>query len=259
MEMFDEDGNGSVVEEECEMACANVRRERNGLTASMSDIDSAVAKLDSIFVSCYLIVCLVIVSALLSTKFATLAASFGSILLGLSWLIGATASEALSSIIFVFGNHVLDVGDHCQIEGLLSNASGSDATFIVHEIQLLSTVFKTTAGKYVQCSNAVLRQKVVVNLRRSGPIAEDFQIDVDYGVELAQIERLRGDMLEWIQSQKRDFLPGLDVQIVTLADQSKLRLQFDIRYKSNWQTQAVKNRRRNRESALTLSAHAPCR
>lgn len=245
--VFDRDSNQGCTLEDVEAALLEMHRERMCLLASLHDVDSAVLKLDNIFMSVYLAVSCVIIAALLSTKFSTLVASLGTILLGLSWLIGSTAQESLASIVWVFCKHPIDVGDAIEVPGLLSITDGSkDATFFVEEIQLLSTVLKSTAGKYVQVSNFQLAQRPLINVRRSGPIQEKFFITVSYSTSFEQVEQLREKMMAWIQTQGRDFLPGLDVEIDSLGDQSSLRLSLEIRYKSNWQDDHLKAKRRNR-------------
>lgn len=93
--------------------------------------------------------------------------------------------------------------------------------------------------------NAALAQRVIVNLRRSGPIEEELRLDVEYTTSLQQIETLRTRMLAWVETQGRDFLPGLDIEVQSLADQTKMTLVCGIRFKSNWQNSNLRVRRRN--------------
>ncbi|UZJ54022.1 hypothetical protein CBS101457_003342 [Exobasidium rhododendri] len=245
--VFDGDNGGSITLEEMEQALLGMHQERMCLLASLHDVDSAVLKLDHIFMSLYLAISCVIIAALLSTKFSTLVASLGTILLGLSWLVGSTAQESLASIVWVFCKHPIDVGDAIEVPALLAITNGTrDAIFYVEEILLLSTVLKTTTGKYVQVSNSQLAQMPVVNVRRSGPIFENFTVSVSYDTTFEQIEDLRKDMMFWLQSQGKDYLPGLDVRIDSLGDQSNLNLTLDIRFKSNWQNDHLRAKRRNK-------------
>lgn len=70
-------------------------------------------------------------------------------LTGLSWLIGSSLHDILTSIIFLFVRHPFDVGDRID----LGAANGS---FTVKEIRLLSTILLSGSGTYVQVSNNVL-------------------------------------------------------------------------------------------------------
>jgi hypothetical protein len=53
-------------------------------------------------------------------------------------------------------------------------------------------------------------------------------------------------MVSWLGGQGRDFLPGLNITITSLGDQTKMTIAAGIRYKSNWQDPDLKARRRNR-------------
>ncbi len=135
--------------------------------------------------------------------------------LGLSWLIGTTAQETLGAIIFLFIKHPYDVGDRVDV---------GDDQYIVKEMRLLTTVFKTTNGKNVMISHSQLATKPIVNLRRSGAIEETFKFEVAYSTTFAQIEALRTKMVHWIEGEKRDFLPGLDINVVDFQEQGSLLL-----------------------------------
>lgn len=104
--LFDRDTNGDATLEEVEMSCLDIKAERAALTSSMTDIDSAVGRLDSIIMSLYYVVAVIIIIGLLDASFNTMIASAGTLILGLSWLIGTTAQEILASIIFLFVKHL---------------------------------------------------------------------------------------------------------------------------------------------------------
>lgn len=236
-EIFDRDLNGDITKDELESACIDIHRERLALQLSMRDVDSAVGRLDSIFMSVFVLIAAIIIAAMLSVAFSTLVTSFGTLILGLSWLIGGTAQETLGAILFLFVKHPYDVGDRVDI--------GEDA-YIVKEMRLLTTIFKTTNGKNVMISHSQLAQKPIVNLRRSGAIEETFKFEVAYGTTFAQIETLRTKMVHWLDGEKRDFLPGLDISVVDFQEQASMTLSAGIRYKSNWQQGGLKAQRRNR-------------
>jgi len=164
-------------------------------------------------------------------------ASAGTLVLGLSWLIGGTAQEILASIIFLFVKHPYDVSDRVDVD---------DVSYVVKEMHLLYTVFRQTNGKITQIPHSVLNAKKVVNIRRSGPISETFSWDVSFGTSFEKIEQLRGKMLEFLKSERRDYSTSFDVNIQDFEGQAKLTLTADIKYKSNWQNGALKSQRRNK-------------
>lgn len=59
----------------------------------------------------------------------------------------------------------MDVGDRVDID---SNA------YVVLEMNLMSTTFRRTDGKWVFISNNLLNTKVIENVRRSGATSETF-------------------------------------------------------------------------------------
>ena len=76
---------------------------------------------------------------------------------GLSWLIGSSLHDILTSIIFLFVRHPFDVGDKIDL--------GEKGDFTVKEIRLLSTILLNGHGGHVQVSNNVLAN--LVRLRSS--------------------------------------------------------------------------------------------
>ncbi len=73
---------------------------------------------------------------------------------GLSWLIGGSLQEVLTSIIFLFIKHPFDVGDRVMI---------ATQTYTVKEIRLLSTVFLDSNNGVVQAPNSQLNTLVRLN------------------------------------------------------------------------------------------------
>lgn len=71
--------------------------------------------------------------------------------IGLSWLIGGSLQEVLTSIIFLFIKHPFDVGDRVTI---------SKETYTVKEIRLLSTVLIDGNNTLVQAPNMQLNTQV---------------------------------------------------------------------------------------------------
>ena len=99
--MFDRDMNGDATRGEIELACMELGRERLSLASSMRDIDSAVG-LNNILMSIYTIVVGIGFSVVIDTSTSTLLSGAAAFILALSWLIGPTAQEVLSSVIFLF-------------------------------------------------------------------------------------------------------------------------------------------------------------
>jgi len=235
--LFDRDGNGDVSRDEMELACLDVHREQLSLEHSMRDLDSAVGKLDNILMSVYTIVALVIIAVALEAQLVTLVTGTGTLVLGLSWLIGASMQEVLASIIFLFIKHPYDVGDRVQI---------NQEHYIVQEINLLSTVFVDSNSAYVQAPNSILNDLWIQNIRRSKEMSEVFTFDVAYTTSFHDLERLRETMLEFLESEKRDYQPVFNLTVKDIPEQTMMTLTVNITYKSNWQQDTLRVKRRNK-------------
>ncbi|KAJ7770227.1 Mechanosensitive ion channel-domain-containing protein [Mycena maculata] len=235
--LFDQDSNGDATRDEVEMAIMEFHREQLSIEHSMQDLDSAVGRLDNIFMSLYAVIAILIIAVALEAQVATLVTSAGTLVLGLSWLIGGALSDVLNSIIFLFIKHPFDVGDRVIVDGV---------SYTVKEIRLLSTIFLDTNGVSVQAPNTVLNAQFIQNIRRSPQMSESFTFDVNYSTTFEEVESLRQRMLAFVTAERRDYQPAFDVVVVDFPDQEKMTLQADIKYKSNGQQGALKAKRRNK-------------
>lgn len=174
---------------------------------------------------------------MLDVSLNTLIASAGTFILGLSWLIGATAQEILLSCIFLFAKHPYDVGDRVDVDA---------DKYVVKEMNLLSTIFQRVDGAVVQMPHTLLNTKAIINIRRSGALLEMVTWNVDYGTTFEAIEKLREKMLDFLEAESRDFFAAFDCSVLDLGDQGKLELTCAIKYKSNWQNGQLKAQRRNK-------------
>jgi len=161
----------------------------------------------------------------------------GTLVLGLSWLIGGSLQEVLTSIIFLFIKHPFDVGDRVMI---------ATQTYTVKEIRLLSTVFLDANSGVVQAPNNQLNTLFIQNMRRSPQMSETFTFNVNYATTFEDLERLRARMLAFVEAERRDYQPIFDVKVNDFPEQEKMTLSADIKYKSNFQQGALKAKRRNK-------------
>ncbi|KAF8504238.1 Mechanosensitive ion channel-domain-containing protein, partial [Hysterangium stoloniferum] len=234
---FDKDRNGDATLDEVEMACMYCHREQLSIANSMKDLDSAVGRLDNIFMSFYSLIVLLIIAVVLDSQLSSIVAGAGTFILGLSWLIGGSLAEVLTSIIFLFIKHPYDVGDRVVVDNI---------GYTVKEIGLLSTVFLDQNNTSVQAPHLILNGKLISNIRRSPNMSETFTFDVAFDTTFEQIEALRDKMVAFVSKERRDFLPSFDVVVVDIPEQDKITLTADIKYKSNWQQGALKTSRRNK-------------
>ena len=109
-------------------------------------------------------------------------AGVAAFVLALSKLIGASAQEVLSSVIFLFIRHIYDVGDRVEVDGQLYNVKEIRLCVTIpficeHDadgVYRLSTIFIDIRGCTVHAPHVVLTTKFIFNLRRSQQMSETF-------------------------------------------------------------------------------------
>ena len=243
--MFDKDLNGDISMEELEAVCVEIGRERKSITASLKDLDSVISKLDAILVFIVICATLLVLITLISTSAAGVLTSAGSAVLALSWLFSATAQEFLQSVIFVFVKHPFDVGDRVSIYGN-TGASMKGDDYFVKEISLLYTEFKKMEGHVVQAPNSYLNTLFILNMRRSGGLAEAVPLTVKFGTTIDQIDELRNRLMEFVRSEKREYQGNILTEIRDVIEAHSINLNVVFFYKSNWQNELLRLQRRNK-------------
>lgn len=243
--MFDKDLNGDISMEELEAVCVEIGRERKSITASLKDLDSVVSKLDDVFLFIVVVITILVFLSLISTSAAGVLTSAGSTLLALSWLFSATAQELLQSVVFVFVKHPFDVGDRVTIYGSTGTTLMGD-DYYVKEIALLYTEFKKMQGHVVQAPNSYLNTLFILNQRRSGGLAEAVPIIIKFGTTLHQIDELRQRLLEFVRSEKREYMGNILTELREVTENYSIELNVVFFYKSNWQNELLRLQRRNK-------------
>lgn len=215
------------------------------LCRSLKDLDSVVAKLDAILLFFVLVATLLVFLSLISTSAAGVLTSAGSAVLALSWLFSTTAQEFLASCIFVLVKHPFDVGDRVTIYGNTGATMKGD-DYLVKEISLLYTEFKKMEGHIVQAPNSYLNTLFILNMRRSGGLAEAVPLTVKFGTTLDQIDELRTRLLEYVKAEKREYQPNILTEIRDIVEAYSVNLNVVFFYKSNWQNELLRLQRRNK-------------
>ncbi len=93
--VFDRDLNGDLSMEELEMVCNEIHLEKKAISASLKDLDTVIKKLDEVFMFFIVVIVIVVFISIISNSAAAALTSTGTVVLGLSWLLQATAQEFL--------------------------------------------------------------------------------------------------------------------------------------------------------------------
>lgn len=243
--VFDRDLNGDVSMEELEAFVDEVHREKKAIAASVKDLDSVITKLDRVFFVIIFIIALLVFISTISASTAAALASAGTAVLGLAWVLQATAQEFLQSIIFVFVKHPFDVGDRVTVYGNTgSSLQGDD--YYVTEISLLYTEFKKMQGHIVQAPNSVLNTLFILNHRRSGSLADVFTLQIKYGTPSSVITELEARMTEYVLANKRDYTSKIITELVSFEEACSMTVNFICFHKSSFQNELLRLTRHNK-------------
>ncbi|OTA37684.1 hypothetical protein BTJ68_02510 [Hortaea werneckii EXF-2000] len=249
--VLDRDANGDVSLDEMIMVVREMSRERKAIATSMHDVDQAISVLDNLLSAVVLIAVVFVFVAFLNANFVTTLATAGTALLSLSFVFSATCQEVLGSCIFVFVKHPYDVSDRVDLK---------DDQFVVEHISLLFTIFRRISGqnigRTVQIPNLVLNSLWIENVSRSNAMSEQLQVDVSFDTTFDDLQILKNQLITFVtdKDNSRDFQPEVEVQILGTTDQSKLSLQVEIKHKSNWANETVRQARRSKFMCALVAA-----
>lgn len=243
--LFDKDLNGDLTMEELELACDEIHREKKAIAASVKDLDSVIKKLDKVFFTICVIIAIIVFLSIISGSTASALASAGTVVLGLAWVLQATAQEFLQSIIFIFVKHPYDVGDRVTIYGNTgSTLTGDD--YYVTEIHLLYTAFKKLQGHIVQAPNSVLNSLFILNHQRSNGLADVNPLVMRFGTAPELIERLKERMLQFVEENKRDYQSKIITEVVSIDEVYSFTMNFIFFHKSSFQNELLRLNRHNK-------------
>ncbi|GAB1314223.1 Mechanosensitive ion channel protein [Madurella fahalii] len=243
--VFDKDLNGDISMEELEMVCNEIHLEKKAIAASLKDLDSVIKKLDEVFMFIIAVIVIIVFISIISNSAAAALTSTGTVILGLSWLLQATAQEFLQSIIFVFVKHPFDVGDRVTVYGNTGSMMRGDDYYVL-EVSLLYTEFKKMEGHVVQAPNSLLNTLFILNQRRSQGLADPINLKLRFGTTEAQIEELKARMLEFCLQNKRDYAPRIISEVQTIDEVSSITMNIIFFHKSNYQNELLRLNRHNK-------------
>ncbi|KAL7750565.1 hypothetical protein RI367_003906 [Sorochytrium milnesiophthora] len=254
--LFDADGDGSVTKSELKSIIGELMHEKLSIEASIEDVASAVGSLGYILGFMGLVLMILIISQVMNILDTTkLLSSMAAVVLPASFIFGGTCKDMFESIIFLFIMHPFDVGDRVEIDG---------KGYLVRSMSIQTTILERGDGRIVYAPNVLLKGKLIDNTRRSGRQNETILIKVDIRTTDEQLQALRQTVLEFLQSESKEFVPAVTITIqeVLIAEKA-LRLTMNIEHRTNWQDAGKKGGRRNRlmfalrSAVLALNIECP--
>lgn len=86
----------------------------------------------------------------------------------------------------------------------------------------------------------------ILNMRRSGGLAEAIPVTVKFGTSLEQIDELRRRLLEFVKAEKREYQSNILTEVRDVIQVQSVNLNVIFFYKSNWQNELLRLQRRNK-------------
>ncbi|KAJ4322205.1 hypothetical protein N0V84_004918 [Fusarium piperis] len=243
--MFDKDMNGDISIDEFEAVCNEIHLEKKAIAASLKDLDSVIKKLDKVFLFIIIVITIIVFISILSGSAAAALGSAGTVVLGLAWVLQATAQEFLQSIIFVFVKHPFDVGDRVTVYGSTGDTMMGD-DYYVTEISLLYTEFKKMQGHIVQAPNSLLNNLFILNQRRSNGLADVVSLVMRFGTPQHMIDELKERMTDFCLANKRDYQPRIITEMRTLDEVRSCSMNLIFFHKTNFQNELLRLNRHNK-------------
>ncbi|KAG5359734.1 putative MscS family protein [Yarrowia sp. C11] len=225
--VLDQDGNGDLTLDEMSAAVTQICHERKSIYKSLKDVDCAVKKLHHILVFVVLLICIIIFVGMLSPSVGAVLATLGTTLLAFSFVFSTTCQEILSSCVFLFVKHPIDVGDRVDI---------ADVAYNVTSLSLLySTFTRTDNGKLVQAPNSLLNTLWIGNVSRSGLQSDPQTLILGLPeTSTEDIDELHRRVDQFALDNPKDYKPKPWFQVSGFTDLDRISITVNITHRSNF-------------------------
>lgn len=225
--VLDQDGNGDLTLDEMSAAVTQICHERKSIFKSLKDVDCAVKKLHHILVFVVLLICVIIFVGMLSPSVGAVLATLGTTLLAFSFVFSTTCQEILSSCVFLFVKHPIDVGDRVDI---------ADVAYNVTSLSLLySTFTRTDNGKLCQAPNSLLNTLWIGNVSRSGLQSDPQTLILGLPeTSTEDIDELHRRVDQFALDNPKDYKPKPWFQVSGFTDLDRISITVNITHRSNF-------------------------
>ncbi|RKO98084.1 hypothetical protein CXG81DRAFT_11334 [Caulochytrium protostelioides] len=227
--LFDSDESGEISRKEMREAILKGYRERRALFSSLHNLTSAVAKLDQFFLGITVIITAFASMGIYKVSLASIT-PFTSLFLAFSFVFSGTLKNVFESVLFFFVSRPFDPYDMVVIDAML---------YTVEEMGLMTTLLRAADNKLIYMPNSLLMSKQIQNLQRSTEVAEMVEMTFSIETSESKLRHLRARLFDWVQSQKREFMPYLDMKVIDLPEFKNIKVQFMFKHRG-----AIHHRRR---------------
>jgi small-conductance mechanosensitive channel len=216
--LFDLTGSGLVSREDFIAACSDAWASLRALKYALDGHQSTVTALAAVLNTAYAIVVAFAVSLTFEVPVVEVFVPLGTVIVSLSFAVGASVSNVVSSLIFVLIMRPYDVGDRVTASCVMNG----EETLIVKRIDVLTTTFLRIINKELTVPNFVLASCPggIENFKRSPPALMRLDIAVSIATTALQLEGLRRRTNAYLETQPLAWKPTCTIRALSLRDQS---------------------------------------
>ncbi|OAG31979.1 hypothetical protein NEDG_00454 [Nematocida displodere] len=218
-----------LTEKEISSLIEKTRREKYSVKKSLVQMDKALIRVSRfITISIVLFATTILLSSAIATN--DVIKGVTGTFFGLGFIFQTSVKNAIDSVIFLFIVHPYDIGDRIRVE-----IEKEELNMVVSELNVFSTVFYQWDGAKIYIPNHVLLQKCILNVRRSGLMAENIHFQISFDTPPEKIQHLKAEVSKFIKKHPKDFAPYFMFNYHAIEDTNKLHLKIYLQHAMNWQ------------------------
>ncbi|XP_023896281.2 mechanosensitive ion channel protein 8 [Quercus suber] len=214
-------------------------RERRALALSLTDTKTAVDELHNMLNMIVAIITLIIWLIILKVPITHFLVFLSSQLVLVVFMFGNTCRTVFEAIIFLFVIHPFDVGDRCEVDGVM---------MVVDEMNILTTVFLRYDNQKIIYPNSILATKPIGNYQRSPDMGDAIDFCINISTPREKITSMKERITGYIEGKKEHWQPGPMVIMRDVIDMNKLMMSVWLGHRLNYQD--IKERFLRREALL---------
>ncbi|KAF3950964.1 hypothetical protein ACB098_01G070700 [Castanea mollissima] len=214
-------------------------RERRALALSLTDTKTAVDELHNLLNIIVAIITLIIWLIILKVPITHFLVFLSSQLVLVVFMFGNTCRTVFEAIIFLFVIHPFDVGDRCEVDGVM---------MVVDEMNILTTVFLRYDNQKIIYPNSILATKPIGNYQRSPDMGDAIDFCINISTPTEKVTSMKERITGYIENKIEHWQPGPMVILRDVIDMNKLMMSVWLAHRLNYQD--IKERFLRREALL---------
>ncbi|PSS12131.1 Mechanosensitive ion channel protein [Actinidia chinensis var. chinensis] len=197
---------------------------RGSKLMTLNGTKTAVNKLHqmvNVVVSIIILVACLLILGIATSKFLLF---ISSQIVAMAFVFGSTCKTVFEAVIFLFVMHPFDVGDRCEIDGM-----------IVEQMNILTTVFLRFNNQKICCPNSTLSTKPIGNYHCSPDMGDSIDFCVHIATLAEKIALTRQRIISYIESKKDHWYASPSVVLMNLEELNKIKMSVWLRHRINHQ------------------------